>query len=258
MKKVLSLALLFAVFGAAKSQVPDGQNLGDLHWHASAEKSPPELSLSGDGPMDSDAHQFLAFSVHYTGTSSLQQRLFYIPRLDVSLITTHHYAITGEVSYENVSPGSYLEMWSYFASPGPGYPEGAYFSRTLGNGGPMGRLDGTSTWREFWLPFDSTGTTSKLDHLEMNLHLTGPGTVHLRSLKLMQYPNGPAAADTPTAASLALSNQGPSWAALIIGAGLLVGIAGCGLSVAAAFYLLQRKKREQHERELRRMASLDS
>jgi hypothetical protein len=210
MKLTLSLAFLLAAFGAARAQIPDGQSLGDLHWHAPVEKSPPGLTLSGVGTMDPDTHLFLAFSAHYTGTSPLQKRLFYIPRMDVSGISTHHYAITGEVAYENVAPGSYLEMWSYFDSPAPGYPEGAYFSRTMADGGPMGKLDGTSGWREFWLPFDSTGTTSKLRRLEMNLHLTGPGTVHFRNMKLMQYPDASAATADNSATQLAPTASTPS------------------------------------------------
>ena len=102
----------------------------------------------------------------------------------------------GKYVAKKISPGSYLEMMSYFGSPAPGYPEaGAFFSRTPGAdgpNGPMGHIDGASDWREFTLPFDSTDKKAKLLRLEMNLCLTGPSTVYLRNLKLMQYP-----AETP-------------------------------------------------------------
>ena len=49
-------------------------------------------------------------------------------------ITTTQYALTGTVSYEGVTGTGYLEMWNHF--PGGGM----FFSRTLGQSGPMGRL----------------------------------------------------------------------------------------------------------------------
>ncbi len=102
-------------------------------------------------------------------------------------ITTTQYALTGTVSYEGVRGTGYLEMWNHF--PGGG----AYFSRTLGDSGPMGSLRGTSNWRPFMLPFVSDAKTGPPSRLELNLALPGPGTVKLGELRLVQYPNGLAA-----------------------------------------------------------------
>ena len=88
-------------------------------------------------------------------------------------ITATQYAITGSVSYEGVHGSGYLEMWNHFPNGG------AYFSKTLGDSGPMGRLRGSSNWRPFSLPFMSDAETGAPNTLELNLVLPGPGTVKL-------------------------------------------------------------------------------
>lgn len=99
-------------------------------------------------------------------------------------ITTTQYALTGRVSYEGVTGTGYLEMWNHF--PGGG----AYFSRTLGQSGPMGSLQGSANWRPFYLPFFSNAEAGAPSKLEFNLMLPGSGTVKLGPLRLVQYPEG--------------------------------------------------------------------
>jgi len=91
------------------------------------------------------------------------------------------YAVRGSVRYENVSSGSYLEMWSLFPDGG------ACFSRTLDPSGPMGSLSGSADWRPFALPFLSTEKAGPPDRLEVNVVFTGPGTVYLGPPQLVQY-----------------------------------------------------------------------
>ena len=100
--------------------------------------------------------------------------------------TRKRYAIIGEIKYEDVHGNGYLEMWNYFRPSKPGMPEGAYFSRTLGDSGESGKLSGTSNWRRFKLPFDSTGTKESLDRLELNLILPAQGTVYIRAVELIE------------------------------------------------------------------------
>jgi len=149
-------------------------------------------------------------SVHYALSTPLQLTIRTLGSAITSRVTSRHYAISGKISYEGVSPGSYLEMWSYFAPATSGGPEGAYFSRTLGYSGPMARMEGTDDGRDFLLPFDASGTTAQLERIEFNLHLTGSGTVHLWSVKLVQYPDAPAtgasSASTPGTNPLAEGN----------------------------------------------------
>ena len=95
-------------------------------------------------------------------------------------ITTDFYAVSGEVRYDNVEGDGFLEMWSHFGETA------AYFSRTLGITGPMGKLTGTSHWRAFTLPFNAKGASSRPSKLVVNVYLPGKGSVFLRNLKLVQ------------------------------------------------------------------------
>jgi hypothetical protein len=102
-------------------------------------------------------------------------------------ITKNLYAIVGEVRCEAVRGTGYLEMWNYFSPPKPGATEAGYFSRTLAESGALGKLTGSSGWRQIMLPFDRTGTTSSPVRLEVNLFLPAQGTVYLGPPKLVQY-----------------------------------------------------------------------
>src|SRR5262249_31069025 len=77
--------------------------------------------------------------------------------------------------------------WNFFPPVQTGMPEGQYFSRTLGVGGEMGRLSGTSGWRPFMLPFDSTGGNGLPTRLEINIFLPATGTVYLGPMTLVEY-----------------------------------------------------------------------
>lgn len=107
--------------------------------------------------------------------------------VDNPKITASHYAVTGEIRYENVTD-AYLEMWSNFAPEKVDDLPQSYFSRTLAYGGPMGRLHGSSGWRPFLLPFDSTGAKGRITSLVINLNTADLGTFYLRNVKLVQYP----------------------------------------------------------------------
>jgi hypothetical protein len=125
-----------------------------------------------------------ALRIAHTNETPLQVQLLKISKPSMS---KKLYAITGEVRYENVQGDGYLEMWNFFPPLKPGMPEGEYFSRTLGVGGKMGKLSGTSNWRAFMLPFDSTGASGSPTRLEVNLFLPGKGTVYLGPMKLVEY-----------------------------------------------------------------------
>jgi hypothetical protein len=107
-------------------------------------------------------------------------------------IRTARYALRGRVRYEGVAPGSYLEMWSHL-------PEGAFFSRSLAQSGPLRRLEGSSGWRTFVLPFFNREGGPPPDRLVLNLVLTGAGTVDIGPLELVQL----AAGEDPLAGAVA-------------------------------------------------------
>jgi hypothetical protein len=284
----------------------EGQTLAPLNWVAEGISPlgphlPPQVQASIENPTESDEPETNELKVQYTGTSPLQLKLEPTPwnsRLAnaADRISTHHFAITGQVRYENVAPGSYLEMKIYFDSPAPGYAGGTFFSRTMAESGPMGKLYGTCDWRQFSLPYDSTGTNSRVNHLEMYLHLAGAGTVHFRNMELMQYPDAPAAQpasptidrvkrvylnghfptsvtsirnlspspNPPEPATIlaaqnvsppATASEGIHWRSFFLG----MGATGLALLVIVGLILLSRLwQHYYHERELRRIASLDS
>jgi hypothetical protein len=122
-------------------------------------------------------------------SSQNEKKTFAILTINDPCITTASYALTGQVRYEGVERTGYLEMWNHF-------PDGKmYFSRTLGDSGPMQSLAGSSNWRPFTLPF-YIGDTTKMRpvNLEFNIVLPGRGTVFLGPLKLVQFEKGESAA----------------------------------------------------------------
>ena len=101
--------------------------------------------------------------------------------LDRPKITTACHAITGEVAYENMAHGSFLEMWTTFE-------EGQMvFSRTMAPAGPLEGLYGTSAWRGFVLPLFSVKELGPPRRIELNVVFVGGGSVSLGPLRLVEY-----------------------------------------------------------------------
>lgn len=99
-------------------------------------------------------------------------------------VTRSAYAIAGQLSHQDVEGKGHLEMWSFF-------PDGGfYFSRTLGEIGPMRHLEGSSDWRLFTLPFFIGEDPRRPQKLVLNVVLPGRGTVWLGPLHLVQYAKG--------------------------------------------------------------------
>ena len=111
--------------------------------------------------------------------------------LDNPGITQTRYFLLGDVAYDRVDDKAYLEMWSDF-------PDGGhYFSRTMGDSGPMMAIRGTSAKRPFMLPFTSNAgqVPSKLT---LNVVMPGKGKVTLSRVRLVE--NGEPATTTQAAA----------------------------------------------------------
>jgi hypothetical protein len=163
-------------------------------------------------------------------------------------LTHHTYAIVGRVKYENVKGTAYLEMWNTFPDGG------AFFSRTLSSGGPMGSLNGSSDWRPFLLPFYSK--PGKLpSRLEVNVVLPEGGVVYLEPAQLVQnlqegtgLPRGhalpPAAGSGGAFMNPWWDNRGGGWFGAIVGStlgilGAVIGLlAGRGKARQTVFALL--------------------
>jgi len=101
-------------------------------------------------------------------------------------ITAAIYALSGHMRYAGVDRESYLELNQTF-------PDGnTYFTRTLAESGPMGRILGNSDWRSFALPFNREPKTGEAAvpapvTLTFRLVMNGHGSVELADLQLGQY-----------------------------------------------------------------------
>jgi hypothetical protein len=125
-----------------------------------------------------------ARKIECTNGTGLQLVLLTIDKPGISQTM---YVLQGEIRYDSVQGDGFLEMLSYFPPEHAGLPDGQYFSRTLSEGGEMGKISGTSDWRSFKLPFDTMGSGMTPKRLKIALHLKGPGTVYLGPLTLAQY-----------------------------------------------------------------------
>ena len=105
------------------------------------------------------------------------QTLTQVVKIDNPPLTSHHYVVRGRVKYEGVSGTAFLEMWSDFGT------RGAYFSRTLGEFGPMRCITGTSGWRDFELPFFAD-PGMRPAQLTINVVMPGTGTIVMGPLKI--------------------------------------------------------------------------
>jgi hypothetical protein len=95
-------------------------------------------------------------------------------------ITRDRYVVRGRVRYHGVIGEGYLEMWSLFGDGG------RYFTRTLGDAGPLQKIAGTSDWRDFGLYFDATGAAAPPEKLILGLVLPGAGVVSISELTLVE------------------------------------------------------------------------
>ncbi len=143
--------------------------------------------------------------------------------LEKPRISTLRYAFLGEVRYQNMHSGSYLEMWNHFPD------DTAFFTRTLATTGPMKSLAGTSDWRTVVLPFFSEPGLGSPAKLVVNVNFTGSGKLWLSPLNLVQYE----ASEDPIATSV-----GTWWSdrtgGLIGGVGgSLLGLMGAAIGVLA-------------------------
>ncbi len=132
-------------------------------------------------------------------------------------VTGPQYRLSGRVRYEGVDGTGYLEMWNYFAGGGQ------YFSRTMAEQGPMMKLQGTSAWRSFAVPFDGTGAAPPI-RLVVNVVLPARGTVYLGPVELSD--DGGAAStrfNAPSSGRVAGMAGGVA-GSLIGGLGALIGV----------------------------------
>jgi hypothetical protein len=158
-------------------------------------------------------------------------------------LKTVFYFVRGQVRHEGVEGTGYLEMWNDFGAGN------RFFTRTMGQQGPMKAVSGTSPWRPFGLPFNGAGAPGKPESLEINLVLAGKGTVEISSLELFEFADAGAMwAAMGIHGAAAPSGSAPWFVPVSAGVAL-----GAGGTAAACWWMRQRQARE-----LRRMRARDA
>jgi hypothetical protein len=155
--------------------------------------------------------------------------------------STRHYVVEGEARWENVNGQVSIAM-------------GVSNSNYAGTVGIASTPDGKDKWEwtQDWKPFRLACDLQPAFHsanrfmAEMGLKRRGTGILYLRNLRLEVYGKDLPAAHDP-------GRMLGSFNFTSFGSGLAAGILGCLLVVR--FYATRRKA--NHERELRRIASLD-
>jgi len=180
MKTALATLIIALFAGAATAQQ---KPLAEYSWQALADAGQIKTGTVVTLPDKSTALKI--------ENASSQPLMATVLIIEQPRITGEFYTLSGDVRYEGVEGDGFLEMWNHFG-------DAAYFSRTLGETGPMAKLRGTSDWRPFILPFNATGTKSHPTKLVVNVHLPGKGVVYLRSpLKLAESSSAPGAGAQP-------------------------------------------------------------
>jgi hypothetical protein len=266
MKRSLLLFLLLIIrsYAQSPSPLPSSEQViaGPFNWKTDLSTLRDlSASLQAGLTIDNGAYDDFTLDLVSTGKAPVVYTLRTLGSAVVSQISSKHYAIVGRLRYAGMAPGSFLEMESWFRPEQPGGPEGFFFSRTLGNAGPMAKIEGSDDGRDFVLPFDATGFKTSLDRLVLKLHIMGPGEIWLSNVRLVQYPDATAATSVtaPPAVRADRTNSLPpkdeldgrsfalgmlaAFAAVLFGRGLLT--------------LGRRFRGLRHARELRRIASLD-
>jgi hypothetical protein len=144
---------------------------GELPWPKNAN---PRINVEADGTLRVEGDK-----------RRTQTHLLTIER---PTVPSHQYRLVGKIKFQDVEGEGYVELLNRF----PG--RGEFFSRTLAEGGAMGKLTGSSDWRDLELPFMSEPGLLP-DRLTINLVLPGQGQVWLTPLRIDTLPDlEPAAA----------------------------------------------------------------
>lgn len=182
----LLLAAAFASAAAEPAGNPAERVVGEFRWDR------PGLELPVNATAIRTNGDRTTLVIRRTNENS-QIRVALL-RIEAPAIAGQQYAIRGQVRYSGVKGKGFLELWNYFPPLKPGQPEGAYFSRTLGESGSMGVIAGDSDWREFLLPFNRTGAPAPPSRLELTAILPTPCEVELGPLQLVDYADDAAGA----------------------------------------------------------------
>jgi hypothetical protein len=224
----MRVALLVTLLALSASAAEE--TLKEITWEKLTSESRPKGSV-----LENDAE--LKSNVLRIDVPGPKPESIVLALIDSPGITRNNYAMTGRIRYENVirrtdeflaENSGYLMMWSHFPDGGK------YFSKTLGDNGPMQAIRGTSGWREFSVPFNAEGAQSRPSKLELILVVPGQCTVWISDLKLTQNSasaeiTGAASTKKDMAKLPSISNNFAWWNDQTAGwiGGLTGGVCGC-------------------------------
>lgn len=209
MKTPLCLLVMAAFIAAAEPAFPNRE------WKPGT----PDLTIAATARYDDSASAFEVKAGEKTVAHVLVD--------SKPAVGTHSYALMGEVKHEGVGGTGFLETWTSLGG-------NKAFSRTLGDFGPMARLTGNNTWREFMLPMNLMGATTPVTQIEMNVVLPDGGTVWLRNLRLEPMDFGPGQSYTTT---------------LLVASAVLA---------AVVLWFVWRSRNRRSEDEIKRMMAADA
>ncbi len=183
--------------------------------------------------------------VRITRTPEVPQ-LIEIAKIEKPAATQRAYMLRGKMKFEGVGGEGFLEIWNHFPEP----KKGAYFSRTMAETGPMGKLRGDSPWKEFVLPFNFDDATFPMpERIQFNVYLPQTGTVWLSDLELVELPPSELTKHLSGAAAPVFTRWISVAVLLIFGLAITAGVAFASL-------VYMKSKRAQRI-ELRRMQAMD-
>ena len=173
-------------------------------------------------------------------------QLIELATIEKFAVTKRAYMLRGKVKFAGVGGEGFLETWSHFPEP----KKGAYFSRTMAETGPMGKLRGDSPWKDFVLPFTFDDPSFPMpEKIQFNVYLPQNGTVWLSDLELIEFPPSELANQLSGSSAPSLIK----WGMITLGITAILAIAS-GIAAANLIYL---KSKQAQKIELRRMQALD-
>lgn len=288
--RVLILLITVLFLGNLWGQeIPQGQLVKSLDWEDIYKKNPTFSAFNGQLKVDYEKNA--AGKIELRIERTLAQpggmvdaysgyALADFSPVDLEKLGTGSYAVLGEMRTDIIAPRCPLAMWSNYPSG-----TGQWFP-ALDSTGNRFSPKSTQAWQSFWFPFDTK--TARPISLSVNVDLHSPGRVYFRNMRLVQYPDAPPTTAPPTAAApepptlrpsqpsdaspTAISASRPSLAQIGEQVGqqeknalktiwFCLGVAATSLTllvIGGFIFIYRRLRRRNNERELRRMASLDS
>ena len=232
------LLIAIMVCTTAGSAEPEGSLVSKVTWKELAEskKLPASASLEPQEKGD---------PVLKVTRGPQDPQLIELAVVEKPGITKKAYVLRGKIKYAGVGGEGFLEMWNHFPEPKPG----AYFSRSMDETGPMGKLRGDSPWRDFQLPFMITDATFPApSKLQFNVYLPEAGTVWLTDMSLTEFPL------EELQKQLQSSSAFLSWDTRLLFGVLAVFTVAFGIAIVGVWVARWRRN---EAREHRRMQALD-